>query len=172
MGPPPHTHTNGDIYFCYFGVVEGLSVTGKGLLRATILKEHQYTLHATGGHVEVDIPKRVALVYADFAMAEDAIVQDCEACGKLVANHAGQLWLGHHVVLQTDVLDVVRGVGISHGPDHAVVVVEGEFDPRARSDRTACGSRVDRNPVGCRIDCYKYRQWPCLLQQMHPYFQY
>ena len=45
----------------------------------------------------------------------------------LVANHVGQLWLGHHVVLQADVLDVGRDVGITRGPDHAVVVVEGEF---------------------------------------------
>ena len=56
-------------------------------------------------------------------MEEDATVQDCEASGILVANRAGQLWLGHHVVLHADVLDVVRGVGIIRGPDHAVVVV-------------------------------------------------
>ena len=98
------------------------------MLRGIILKEHQYTLHAAGGHVEVDIPNGVALVFSDFAAAaEDAIVQDCEACGKVVASYAGQLWLGHHVVLQADVLDVVRGVGITHGPVHAVVVVEDEF---------------------------------------------
>ena len=118
-----------------------------------------------GGHVEVDIPNGVALVFANFAVAEDAIVQDCEACKILIANHAGQLWLSHHVVLQADVLDVVRGVGIIRGADHAVVVVEGEFILQARSDRTACGSRADRNLVGCRIDCYKYRQWPCLLHR-------
>ena len=64
------------VSFCYFGVIEGLSVTRKGLLRGTILKEHQYTLHAAGGHVEVDIPNGVALVFSDFAVAEDAIVQD------------------------------------------------------------------------------------------------
>ena len=42
------------------------------------------------------------------------IVQDCEACGKLVANH---------VVHQAD----VRGVGITRGQDHAAVVIEDEF---------------------------------------------
>ena len=41
----------------------------------------------------VDIPNGVALVVSDFVEAEDAIVQDCEACGILVANYAGQLWL-------------------------------------------------------------------------------
>ena len=81
----------------YFGVVEGLTVTSKRLFRGTILKEHQYTLHAAGGYVEVDIPNRVVLVFSDFAVAEDVIVQDCEACGILLANHAGQLWLGHQV---------------------------------------------------------------------------
>ena len=97
------------------------------MLRGTILKQHQYTLHAAGGHVEVDIPTGVALVFADFAVAEDAIAHDCEVCGILVAYRAGQLWLGHHVVLQADVLDVVRGVSITRGPDHAIVVVEDEF---------------------------------------------
>ena len=52
---------NGDLYFCYVWVVEGLSVTSKGLLRGTILKAHQYTLHAAGGHAEVDIPNRSCL---------------------------------------------------------------------------------------------------------------
>ena len=103
------------------------------MLRGTILKEHQYTLYAAGGHVEVGIPNGVALVFADFA--EVALVQDCEACGILVANRAGQLWLGHHVVLQANILDVVRGVGIFLGPDHAVVVVEGEFIFQAVPDR-------------------------------------
>ena len=78
-------------------------------------------LHAAGRNVEVDIPNGDALVFSDFAVAEDAIVHDCEACGILVANHTGQLWLRHHVVLQADVLDVERGVGIIRGHDHALL---------------------------------------------------
>ena len=68
-------------------------------------------------------------------MAEDAIVQDCEACRILVTYRAGQLRLGHRVVLQADVLDIVRGVGIIRGQDHAVVVVEGEFIHQADPER-------------------------------------
>ena len=108
----------------------------KGLLRGTILKEHQYTLHAAGGHVEVDIPNVVALVFSDFAVAEDAIVQDCEACGILVSNHAGQLWLGHHVEFLADIVDRLWSVGITSGKDHAAVVVEGELVFKAVAKRT------------------------------------
>ena len=50
-------------------------------------------------------------------------------------NHAGQLRLGHHVVLQADILDVVRGVGITRGQDHAVVVIECEFILQAVPER-------------------------------------
>ena len=39
-----------------------------GLLRGTI--EHQYTLHAAGEHVEVDITNGVALVFGDFAVED------------------------------------------------------------------------------------------------------
>ena len=105
------------------------------MLRGTILKQHQYNLHAAGRHVEVDIPGGVAFDFADIAVAEDVIVQDCEACGKLVANHAGQPWLGHHVVHQADVLAVVRGVGITRGQDHAAVVIEDEFILQAVPER-------------------------------------
>ena len=85
-------------------------------------------------------------------MAEDAIVQDCEACGILVANHAGQLWLGHHVVLQDDVLDVVRGVGITRGPDHAVVVVKGEFILQAVPERALIERRVALEQIEIQWD--------------------
>ena len=43
------------------------------------------------------------------------------------------IWLCRFLIIaclfafQADVLDVVRGVGITFGPDHAVVVVEGKF---------------------------------------------
>ena len=89
-----------------------------------------------GGHVDVDIPNGVVLVFSDFAVAEDAIVQDCEACGLLVANHAGQLWLGRHVEFQADVVDRVSSVGVTNGKDHAGVVVEGEFVFKSVAKRT------------------------------------
>ena len=90
--------------------------------------------------------------------------------GILVANRTGQLWL------QTDILDVVRGVGIICGPDHSVVVVEDEFILQAVPERALIERHVAlwqiETSVGCRIDCYKHRQWHCLLQRMHPYFQH
>ena len=82
----------------------------------------------------------------------DAIVQDCEACGILVANHAGQLWLGHHVVLQADVLDVVRGIGITRGPDHAVVDVEGEFILQAVPERALIERHVALEQIEIQWD--------------------
>ena len=103
-------------------------------------------------------------------MVEDAIVQDCEACGILVANHAGQLRLSHHIILQADVLDVVRGVGITRGPDHAAVVDEGEFILQAVPERALIERHVALEQI--EIQWYKHRQWPCLLQQMYPYFQH
>ena len=42
---------DGDLHFRYLGVVKGLSVASEGLLRGVILEEHQYALHAAGGHV-------------------------------------------------------------------------------------------------------------------------
>ena len=122
------------------------------MLRGTILKEHQYTLHAAGGHVEVVIANCVALVFSDFAVPEDVIVQVCEACGILVANHAGQLWLDHHAVLQADVLDVVRGVGITRGQDHAVVVVEGEFILQAVPERALIERHVALERIEIQLD--------------------
>ena len=40
---------DGDLHFCYFGVVKGLGVASEGLLRGNILEEHQDSLHAAGG---------------------------------------------------------------------------------------------------------------------------
>ena len=42
---------DGDLHFCYFGVVKDLGVASEGLLRGNILGEHQDSLHAAGGHV-------------------------------------------------------------------------------------------------------------------------
>ena len=42
---------DGDLHFCYLGVVKGLSVASQGLLRGDIHEEHQDALHAAGGHV-------------------------------------------------------------------------------------------------------------------------
>ena len=95
---------------------------------------------------------QIALVFADFAMAEDAIVQDCEACGILIANHAGQLLLGHHIVLQADGLDVVRGIGITRGPDPAVVVLEGEFILQAVPERALIERHVGLEQIEIQWD--------------------
>ena len=103
-------------------------------------------------HIEVDIQNGVTLVFADFAVKEDAIVQDCEACGILVANRAGQLWLGHLVVLQADVLDVGRGVGIFRGPDHTVVVVEGECILQAVPERALIERHVALEQIEIQWD--------------------
>ena len=125
----------GDLHFRYFRVEEYLGVASKGLLRGSILEDQQDALHAAGGHVEVDIPKGVALVSADFSVPEYPVVQDRDAAFVLVGNHSGQLRLSDHVILQTDVLDAVRGVGITCGLDHAAVVVKGEFILEAVSQR-------------------------------------
>ena len=85
-------------------------------------------------------------------MAENALVQDCEACGILIANRAVQLWLGQHVVLQADVLDVVRGVGIIRGPDHANVVVEGEFILQAVPERALIERHVALEQIEIQWD--------------------
>ena len=37
--------------FIILGLVKGLSVASKGLLRGKIVKEHQDALHVAGGHV-------------------------------------------------------------------------------------------------------------------------
>ena len=42
---------DGELLFRYFGVLKGLSVASEVLLRGNILEEHQYSLHAAGGHV-------------------------------------------------------------------------------------------------------------------------
>ena len=42
---------DGDLHFCYLGVVKGLSVASEGLLRGDILEENQDALHAAGGYV-------------------------------------------------------------------------------------------------------------------------
>ena len=42
---------DGDLLFRYLGVVKGIGVSSKGLLRGDILEEHQDALHAAGGYV-------------------------------------------------------------------------------------------------------------------------
>ena len=90
---------DGDLHFCYFQVIEGLSVASKGLLRGNILKDHQDAIHAAGGHIEIDIPEGVALVFADFSVPQYPVIQDRKAAFVLVVDHSGQLWLSDHVIL-------------------------------------------------------------------------
>ena len=106
-------------------------------MRGNILEEHQDALHAAGGDVEVDIPEGVALVSADFSVTQYPVIQDREAAVVLIGDHSGQLWLSDNFVLQTDVFNTERGVGITCGLDHAAVVVEGEFilEPVALGER-------------------------------------
>ena len=80
-----------------------------------------------GRHVEIDIPEGVAFVSAYFSVPQYPVIQDRKAAFVLVVDHAGQLWLSDYFVLQTDVLNTVRGVGITCGLDHTAVVVEREF---------------------------------------------
>ena len=42
---------DGELRFRYFGVVKGLSVARERFLHGDILEEHQYALHAAGGHI-------------------------------------------------------------------------------------------------------------------------
>ena len=51
----------------------------------------------------------------------------CQTSGILVPNLSFQLWLGHHVKLQADVLDRVGSGSITGCLDHTAVVIEGEF---------------------------------------------
>ena len=112
-----------DLHFGYFQVIEGLIVASEGLPR--VLGQHQDAFHAVGGHVEIDIPEGVALVFAEFSVPQYPVVQDREVAFVLVADHAGQLWQSDHVILETDVLNAVGGVVIAHGPHHVAVVLKG-----------------------------------------------
>ena len=104
-------------------------------MHGNVLEEHQDTLHAAGGHVEIDIPEDVDFVSAYFSVPQYPVIQDRKAAFVLVVDHAGQLWLSDHFVLQTDFSNTVRGVGITCGLDHAAVVVKGEFIFEAVSER-------------------------------------
>ena len=88
-----------DLHFCYFRVIEDLCVASKGFLRGNILKEHQDGLHAAGGHVEIDIPEGVALVFADFSVPQNPVKQDRKTAFVLVVDHSGQIWLSDYVIL-------------------------------------------------------------------------
>ena len=96
-----------DLHFGYFGVVEGLGVASKGLLRGNILEEHQNVLHAAGGHVKINVLEGVALVSAAFTVPQNPVIQDRKAAPVLIGDHASQLWLCDNFVLQTDVLNVI-----------------------------------------------------------------
>ena len=95
---------DGDLHFRYLRVMEGLGVVSKRLLRGNVLEEHQDAFHAVGGHVEIEVPGCVALVFADFFVSQYTIIQDRKAAA---SDHSGQIWLSDHVKLQTDVLTAV-----------------------------------------------------------------
>ena len=139
-----------DLHFRYFWVEEALGVASKGLLH--ILEEHQDALHAAGGHVEIDIPEGIALVFADFEVAEHPVIEECKTAFVLVGDHSGQLWLSDHVILQTDVLDAVRGVGITCSLDHAAVVVKGKFILEAISQRALVERHVAFQQLEIKLD--------------------
>ena len=63
-----------DLNFLYFRVIEELRVSSKGLLR--VLEEHQDALYAAGGHVDIEVPECVALVFADFSVSQYPVIQD------------------------------------------------------------------------------------------------
>ena len=69
------------------------------MFRGNILQEHQDALHAAGGHVEIDIPEGIALVFAYFSMPQNPVIEDCKAAVVLIGDHAGQIWLCDHFVL-------------------------------------------------------------------------
>ena len=98
---------DGDLHFCYLGVVKGLSVASEGLLRGDILEEHIDALHAAGRHVSVDVPEGVRLVHCHLPMPQCPVIQDRKAAFVLVVDHSGQLWQGDHVVLERYASDVV-----------------------------------------------------------------
>ena len=54
-------------------------------MRGNVLKEHQDLLHAAGGHVEVDIPKGVALVSGNFSVPQNPVIEDRKAAVVLIA---------------------------------------------------------------------------------------
>ena len=58
-----------------FGVVQGLAVPLEGCRR--VLEQHQDFFHTAGRYVEVNVPQGIALVAADFALLEHAVIQYC-----------------------------------------------------------------------------------------------
>ena len=72
----------------------------KGCCAATSSKSID-PLHAAGGHVEVDIPEGVALIFVNLSVPQNPVVQDREAAVVLIGDHASQLRLSDHVILQT-----------------------------------------------------------------------
>ena len=83
---------DGDLHFRYLGIVKGLSVASEVLLRGDILEEHQDGLHVAGGHVQVDVPEGVRLVYWHLSVPQYPVIQDRKAAFVLVVDRSDQLW--------------------------------------------------------------------------------
>ena len=79
---------------------------------------------------------------------------EVESQGEFISQEFSNRYVGqgHHVVLQADVLDVVRSVGITRGPDHAVVVVEGEFILQAVPERALIERHVALEQIEIQWD--------------------
>ena len=58
------------------------------------------------GHVEIDIPEGISLVWL-FLVPQNPIIEDRKAAVVLNRDHASQLRLSDNFALQTDVLNVI-----------------------------------------------------------------
>ena len=59
------------------------------LLCSNVLKEHQEPLHAACGHVQIYIPKGVAVVFGNFSVSQNPDRQDREEAVVLTGDYSG-----------------------------------------------------------------------------------
>ena len=109
-------------------------------------------------------------------MPQYPVIQDRKAAPVLIGDHAGQLWLCDNLILQTDVFNVVCGVGIACGPNYAAVVFEGEFVLQIFSQRALKEWHVALRQLEIKRDvaatasslfpasalCFGYQTYQCL----------
>lgn len=78
-------------------------------------------------HIQVDIPHSVTPVFDDIAVAQGAVIQECEAVNILVADHSGKFGLSDYIILRTDFIDAVAGIRVTRCLDHMAVSIEDLF---------------------------------------------
>ena len=94
----------------------------KGCCARDVLKEHQEPLHAAGGHVKINVPEGVALIFANLSVPQNPVVQDRAAAVVLTGDHAGQLRLSDNFPANMYIWDPygqnlgIYPIRVLHGP--------------------------------------------------------